>query len=70
MISDVSPRGCVINLGDATPDGVARELLIMSVHYAPQRQVQIAYLVITLMESSTVKTNKSVFSEGCVIPHA
>ena len=23
MISDVSPRGCVINLGDATPDGVA-----------------------------------------------
>ena len=42
----------------------------MSVHYAPQRQVQIAYLVLTLMESSTVKTNKSFFFEGGVIPHA
>ena len=70
MITDVSPRGCVINLGDATPDGVARGFIIMSVHYAPQRHVQIAYLVLTLMERSTVKTNKLFFFEGGLIPQS
>ena len=70
MITDVSPRGCVINLGDATPDVVARGFIIMSVHYAPRRHVQIAYLVLTLMERSIVKTNKLFFFEGGLIPHA